>query len=574
MKNLGDDLEAEQLLSYGAVMLRTLHVQNFVLIDDLTLDLGGGFHALTGETGAGKSLLVDALTMLSGARAQKEWVRHGAKEAVVEATFDVAGLPQVRGLLDELGVVAEEELLLRRVVSADGRGRVVIGGQLSSVAELQRVAGTLFRICGQNAHYELSKEDTALLALDRFASLTKQVAEFSAAYAECSAARKELAALNEGESQRLQRLDYVTFQLNELEEARLEAGEEDLLKGKRQRLAHAEKLGAGYSQVSDLLNGDDGVVNRLQTSRQKLRELVRFDAQAAVLLERCESVLIEVDDLASSVSSQADDASADPMALDDIEARLALYSRLTRKHGCSADELLERQKVLMAERDALTSSDERRAALQTRVAATLAVMEQRGKALSQRRIEAAKKLSDEVTKMLRPLAMPKADFAVVVTSMGADHASASGFDRIEFELAANLGEPRRPIGKVASGGELSRVSLAIEAVLGKSAESPTYLFDEVDAGVGGAVAERVGQALIRLSADRQVLCVTHHAQIAAMAHVHYRVEKRTLKGRTISQLTRLADADRTEELARMLGGVEVSAVVRQHAAELLEAQVH
>lgn len=561
-------------------MLRALHVQNFVLIDDLTLDLAGGFHALTGETGAGKSLLIDALTMLSGARAQKDWVRHGAKEAVVEATFDVSQLPMVRSVLDSLGVVHEDELLLRRVVNAEGRSRVVIGGQMASVGELTRVASALFRICGQNAHYELAKEDTALLALDRFAGLEGAREEFAKAHAGFSAARRELAALTENESQRLQRLDYVNFQLNELEEAGVQVGEEDELKSRRGRLAHAEKLSAGFGVVSDTLSGDEGVVNRLQSVRQRLRDLVKFDATIAVLLERCESVLIEVDDLASSVDSHANEVTADPSELDKIEARLALYSRLTRKHGCSCDALGERRAALRAERDGLAGADERKDELQGLVSAAGARMEQLGEALSRKRQVAAKKLSEDVLKMLRPLAMPKADFAVAVQSVSMKSeqdrvlAHATGFDRVEFELAANLGEPRRPIGKVASGGELSRVSLAIEAVLGESAESPTYLFDEVDAGVGGAVAERVGQALARLSKQRQVLCVTHHAQIAALSDVHYRVEKKTTKGRTISTLTRLDDTTRADELARMLGGVEVSDVVRKHAAELLESRVH
>ncbi len=551
-------------------MLRALHVQNFILIDDLTLDLGSGFFALTGETGAGKSLLVDALTALSGARAQKDWVRHGAKEAVVEAVFDLSDAPAAKSALEALGVQIDDEIVLRRTVSAEGRTRVVIGGQLAQVAELQRVARLLFSICGQNAHYELMESEAALQALDRYAQCEAVATEFARGFQKYAALGRELETLMASETQRLQRLDFVEFQVKELEEARLETGEETRLKEQRNRLVHAEKLRAGLALVSQRLAGDAGAAEHIGASRQKLRELTKLDPSLEPLATRLDALASEADDIGRDVERLSDRALA-AGDVDGIEARLALLQRLSRKHGVEGEQLAERLQALHGERESLLGSDEKRTALSEERAGLERDLLALGQRLSAARKTAARQLGREVTERLRPLAMPRAEFFVALErAESLAGATSRGFDHTTFELATNPGEPRRALGKIASGGELSRVSLALEATLGRKADAPTYVFDEVDAGIGGAVAEVVGQTLATLGEERQVLCVTHLAQIAALATKQFRVEKQVRGNRTTSCIEPLAGKRRHEELARMLGGVEITDAVRRHAAELLE----
>ena len=541
---------------YAGGMLRTLHVQNFVLIEDQSLDYDPqGYAAFTGETGAGKSLLVDALSLLLGARAQKEWVRHGAKEAVVEATFDVSAQPKVLAGCEAQGYPVDDgELLVRRVVSADGRSKVFIGGRLSSVSELSALTAQLVAICGQNAQYELTHEDAALEAIDRYAKTELLRGKFSEAFLAHRAVLVRRDALAASEAQRLQRLDYVAFQLKELEDANVVAGEEAALKIDRNRLAHAEKLRQGLGiSVAALLSDDESALSRIGIARKTVRELSKLDGSLDAFAQRLDSTQIE---------------------LDRLESRLAMLSRLAKKHGCAPDELTQKMQSLADEKHVLSHADEERALLDAELLAREKELEKLGAELSRARKKGAEKFAREVSEALRPLAMPKAQFFVrVEVASSLAEATANGFDRVVYEIVTNAGEPQRPLAKVASGGELSRISLAIQSVLGDHSDVPTFIFDEVDAGIGGATAEIVAQTLATLGERRQVLCVTHLAQVAAKADKHYRVEKSTNAGRTISVVAELKGKARSEELARMLGGVQITDAVRKHAAELLKARV-
>ena len=558
-------------------MLRTLHVQNFVLIEDQSLDYDPqGYAAFTGETGAGKSLLVDALSLLLGARAQKEWVRHGAKEAVVEATFDVSVQPKVLAGCEAQGYPVDDgELLVRRVVSADGRSKVFIGGRLSSVSELAALTAQLVAICGQNAQYELTHEDAALEAIDRYAKTELLRGKFSEAFLAHRAVLVRRDALAASEAQRLQRLDYVAFQLKELEDANVVAGEEAALKIDRNRLAHAEKLRQGLGiSVAALLSDDESALSRIGIARKTVRELSKLDGSLDAFAQRLDSTQIELDDLARSLERHLGDGHADPNELDRLESRLAMLSRLAKKHGCAPDELTQKMQSLADEKHVLSHADEERALLDAELLAREKELEKLGAELSRARKKGAEKFAREVSEALRPLAMPKAQFFVrVEVASSLAEATANGFDRVVYEIVTNAGEPQRPLAKVASGGELSRISLAIQSVLGDHSDVPTFIFDEVDAGIGGATAEIVAQTLATLGERRQVLCVTHLAQVAAKADKHYRVEKSTNAGRTISVVAELKGKARSEELARMLGGVQITDAVRKHAAELLKARV-
>jgi DNA repair protein RecN (Recombination protein N) len=554
-------------------MLRTLHVQNFVLIEDQTIDFEReGFCAFTGETGAGKSLLVDALGLLLGERAQKESVRHGAKEAAVSATFDVSGQERVLATCEAHGFELDEgELSVRRVVSADGRSKVFIAGRLSTAGELQQMTSHLISICGQNAQYELVAEDAALEALDRYAGAEVMRAAFAAKHAAYKDAVSRRQALEASEAQRLQRLDYVSFQVQELEEASPRVGEEALVRAERNRLAYAERLRTGLgSVVGTILNDDDAVSGRVGAARRVLRDLVKFDPTLEDFASRLESLGVELDDLGRSCERALEGLNADPEELDRLEARLSLLQRLAKKHGVGIDELPQRWLALSEEKRSLTNADEERSALDKIVGELAVALVTAGAELSGVRMKAAQKFQARVTQALRPLAMPKADFFVQVEStMDVAKASSSGFDRVCYAIMTNPGEPVRPLAKSASGGELSRLSLALQSVLGAHSDVPTFVFDEVDAGIGGATAEIVGQTLAALGAKRQVLCVTHSPQVAAVASRHFRVEKQTAAGRTHSSLVELKTKDRSEELARMLGGVEITDAVRTHAEELL-----
>ncbi len=554
-------------------MLRTLHVQNFVLIEDQLLELEReGSCAFTGETGAGKSLLVDALGLLLGGRAQKEWVRHGAKEAAVAATFDVSSQPKVLAVCEAHGFALDDgELSVRRVVSADGRSKVFIGGRLSTAAELQHVTSQLISISGQNAQYELTAADAALEALDRYAGAERLRARFAERYAAYREALERRAALAASEAQRLQRLDYVSFQVQELEEAAPEPGEEARVRGERNRLAHAERLRQGLGAViGSLANEDDAVGARLAVSRKVLRDLVKLDPGLEAHAVRIESIAIELDDVCRACERELEGLSADPAELDRLEARLALLQRLAKKHGVTPDELCERLRSLGGELRALTHADEERAVLDERVLAIERELAAIGQELSALRRKAAEKFQARVTKALRPLAMPKAEFFVEVdTTSELSSATAAGLDRVSYAIVTNPGEPVRSLAKVASGGELSRLSLALQSVLGAQSDVPTFVFDEIDTGIGGATAEVIGKTLAALGERRQVLCVTHAPQVAAAASRHFRVEKHVAEGRTKSALVELKAKNRSEELARMLGGLEITDAVRKHAAELL-----
>jgi DNA repair protein RecN (Recombination protein N) len=372
----------------------------------------------------------------------------------------------------------------------------------------------------------------------------------------------------------LQRLDYVAFQLKELEEASPVAGEEASLKTERNRLAHSEKLRQGLSlSVGTLSDDDESALSRIGVARKTVRELAKLDPSLEAYAARLDAAQIELDDLSRSLENHLDEGSGDPRELDRLESRLALLSRLAKKHGCQVDELHACLQRLSEEAHSLSNADEERARLDEALAQRAKALEKIGRELSGMRSKGAEKFAREVSEALRPLAMPKARFFVRVdTAASLSEATASGLDRVQYEIVTNAGEPQRPLGKVASGGELSRISLAIQSVLGEHSDVPTFIFDEVDAGIGGATAEIVADTLASLGIRRQVLCVTHLAQVAARANKHYRVEKSTNAGRTSSVVAELKGKARSEELARMLGGVHITDAVRKHAAELLRAR--
>ncbi len=572
-------------------MLTHLRITDFALLDDVEIDLGPGFNVLTGETGAGKSLLVEAVSLLRGGRASAEVVRAGAEEARVEAVFEPPHGPAADALkqrLERAGIEpspSEEGLIVRRQISKSGRGRVYINNVLATAAALGDVAGVLIELAGQHEHQTLGDPAKHLAILDAFGGNEKLLAETTEAHGRIVGLGEKLGAATLDERQRVEREEFLRFQLKELEDAELEAGEEERLKIERERLRAVEKLSAGARRGEDALYSREGaIVEEVGGLGRELGELGRVDPELARLGKQIDEARALLEDAAADLRRYADGLSADPERLQEVDDRLHLLGKLLRKHQApDVAQLVARRDRIAAELSDLTSGEERRASLRVELDAARADGAKRAEALSDARKKAARTLSQRVEKALAELAMKGARLEVQVANAAARDGDdpaltfdgrrlgASGWDRAEILLAANPGEEPRPLHKVASGGELSRIMLALKRILSRADQVATYVFDEVDAGIGGAVADVVGRQIRAVAAEKQVVCITHLAQIAAYADVHFRVEKGADKGRVHTVVRRLDAGDRKDEIARMLGGAKITPKARAHAEEMLRA---
>lgn len=559
-------------------MLRHLRVTNFAILSDVTIELGPGLAVLTGETGAGKSLIVEAVNLLRGGRASADIPRAGAAEATVEAIVEIppdlrAG---VRAVLAEAGLplAADDggddatEVVIRRVILRGGKSRTYINGALTTAGRLAELGAWLVDLAGQHQHQGLVDAARHRAILDAFADEPAVVEEMSAAWDELAGIDEQIAALGGDDRQRAERADFVRFQKDELDAARLEAGEDERLVAERTRLSASEELRVGTGNaVAALLggDGDDGALDGLARAARELDKLVRLDPSLDPLARQLAEARVVADDAAASLRRYADRVDGDPERLAQIDDRLELLRRLRRKHG--GVDLVTRAAELAAELDALTNRDAHLEELTAARGRALTRAERAASALHDSRRRAGTRLTREVGKSLAELGMASARLDLrLVRAPLARH----GADEVELLLGANKGEDLKPLAKVASGGELSRIMLALKLALRRADEVATYVFDEVDAGIGGATAHAVG-ALIRAVADhRQVLCVTHLPQIAAYADAHYHVEKVEVGDRTETVVRRLASAARKDELARMLGG-STTARAKAHAAELLDS---
>jgi len=573
-------------------MLTHLRIHDFALLDDVELELGPGFNVLTGETGAGKSLLVEAVALLRGGRASADVVRAGAEEARVEAVFEPPHGPAAEALRERLARAgideADEGLIVKRVISKSGRGRVYINNTPATAAALTDVAGVLIELAGQHEHQTLSDPVRHLAILDAFAGNERLVAEAGEAYDALVAAATAEREATLDERARAEREDFLSFQVKELEEAGLTDGEEAALKVERDRLRSVEKLERAARRGEDAIYGREGaIVEELAAIIHDLADVGRIDPELARLGKQIEEARVLLDDAAGDLRRYGETLSADPQRLEEVEDRLHLFSRLFKKHHVdSVAALVARRDALRKELNDLARSDERRAELAAATAKARATAAQRAAALSEARAKAARTLATRVEKALAELAMRGARVDVALApraeAKGDDAAlvfdgkrlARDGWDRAEFLFSANQGEPARALAKVASGGELSRIMLALKRILSRADQVATYVFDEVDTGIGGAVAEVVGRQIAQVAhADggKQVVCITHLAQIAACAETHFRVEKGADKGRVRTVVKRLTPAERREEIARMLGGTKITDKARAHAEEMLKA---
>ena len=551
-------------------MLKHLHIQNFALVESLELDFEPGMSVLSGETGAGKSILLGALGLTLGDRADSGVIRHGEERAEISATFRIEELPEVQAWLAERELEMDDECLLRRTVSADGRSRAYINGQPAPVQSLRELGEQLVDIHGQHAHQSLLKRDVQRQLLDNFAGHGELAKKTATTYRQWQRLNDEFERLSKAGAEREARLELLRYQVQELDALKLEPNELTELDEEHNRLANASRLLEGArSAVALLHEGDEqNVGSMLEQTLSELQELQDFDSSLSSACELLEGAAIQAREAATELRRYVDRLELDPERLAWVEQRLADIHDLARKHRVGPKALPELQQQLQLELDELDQAGSRLDGLQAEIEQALAQYQELAGKLSQGRGKAAKKLAELVSANMQELGMGGGRFDVVLSPLE-NTPSPHGLESVELQVSANPGQPLRPLGKVASGGELSRISLAIQVITAGQEGIPTLIFDEVDVGVGGGVAEMVGRQLRSLGENRQVLCVTHQPQVAAQGHHHFQISKSSQGKVTRTEVVAIDGEERVAEVARMSGGVKVTEQTLDHARELI-----
>ena len=550
-------------------MLELLHIENIAIIERADIAFGSGFNALTGETGAGKSIVIDALGAVLGQRTSRELIRTGAEKAFVSATF--GGVPAELPGLEENGLAPEEDgtLLLQRELYGDGKNVCRVSGRPVTVAQLRRIGASLLNIHGQHDGQQLLDEEQHLFYLDRFGRVDAELAAYRERFDAWRATKREMDALKMDEAEKARRVDMLHHQIDELERADLQEGEEETLHARRNILRNGEKFLSAISAADACLNGGDeslGAVSAIKEAEDALRGLRSLGDEFVELLDRLESLRCEAYDLAETIRDKKDEYDFSPQELDAVESRCDQLYRLKKKYGSSVEEMLSYLERSREELDRIEYADDRLAQLAEKCTAQERAAREAARVLTDKRRAAAKELEARISRELSELDMPKLRFSI---DFQEKELSEDGTDTVEFLMSANVGEDLRPIRKIASGGELSRIMLALKNVLAEQDSVMTMVFDEVDTGVSGRAAQRVAEKLARLSRTRQVLCVTHLPQLTAMADVHFGVEKGEENGRTLTRVRELDRAARRAEIARMSGGDHPSETMLSGAEELL-----
>ena len=551
-------------------MLTQLRIRDFAIVEELELELATGMTAVTGETGAGKSILVDAIGLLLGDRADSDVIRHGAERADLSALFDLDALPAARAWLAERDLDRDGECQLRRVVARTGRSRGYINGVPQPTQALRELGERLVDIHGQHEHQSLLRREAQRQLLDDYAGNQALVAELVEQYQTWSRLRRELRDLRQAAAERDARLDILCYHLRELAALNLAEGEVAHLEREQRQLAHASQLLDTSQRLLGWLSEDEesSITDRLDHGLRELNVLSRLDTRLIPVSELLNAALIQIQEASSELRSYAQALDLDPGHLAQVEQRLAAAHQLARKHRTTAEELPALRARFEAERDTLEHSETRLETLQQALKDARAAYQTGADRLSERRTAAARELGERVSTALAGLGMPGGRFAIVLERL--EQPAPAGLEAVEFQVSANPGQPMRPLAKVASGGELSRISLAIQVIAAHAARIPTLIFDEVDTGIGGGVAEVVGRQLRALGGGRQVLCVTHLPQVAAQAHQQFKAEKQSDDATTHTQVVLLESEARVTEIARMLGGLELTMNTLAHAREMVE----
>ena len=557
-------------------MLTLLKIKNIALIDELSIEFGPGLNLLTGETGSGKSIIVDSLGALTGERVSNDLIKEGESSATIEGLFSVAVNEELNLIFDESGIehesAVESDIIVRRELSAAGKNRVFINGQLVTQGYLKRVGSHLVDIHGQGEQAGLYDVESHIEMLDEFASVDSAKDKVAASFQKWSAVRSQLSSLEKDTAEKLQLLDILTFQVSEIQAANLQPDEETLLEEEKRRLSNVEKLTSLSSDAFALLyDNAESTAATLEKAQRKVAELADFESQFAEYSEGIATARAVIEDLAFAVRDFRNHLEFSPERLNEIENRLAEILRLKRKYGDSVDAVLEHLRVSDERLQNIETAEFREEELQKQLVELRVAYIKTAQDLHDKRKASALKFEKQIEQNLRAVALEKARFEVRIDAIDTDEAAftPNGFDRVEFYFSANPGESPKPLAKVASGGEASRLMLIIKTTIKASGPQKTAVFDEVDVGIGGRVAEAVGRKLKDLSATQQVLCVTHQPQIASLADRHFTVEKQVVNGRTIVNARELSETEQVEEIARMLAGSEITAAARENARSML-----
>lgn len=548
-------------------MLRLLHIENIAVIEQAEIVFEDGFNVMTGETGAGKSIVIDAISAILGERAYRDMIRTGTNRAAVRAIFDrVPELPWFA----ENGVPYDAETDIRRELTADGKNLCRVNGTAVTVGVLKKLGVQLINIHGQHDSAALFDEAQHLTVLDSFAEDEAERAAYAERYEAVRALRREIDRLSMDESEKLRRMESLQYQIDELTKAHLRPGEEEELEARRKLMQNAEKLSDGLHEASACLDGDsqtDGAATLLGQAERALARLARIDDQLAPLQETVADLMYRVRDCAEQVAEQVDALSFSEAELDDVEQRLDILHRLHRKYGPTCEEMLAYLEKAKNELDEIEFSSDRVEQLKKKLRAAEQTAQEAALVLRERRKRAGEQLSARICSELAELDMKKVEFSCVFTET---ELTPLGADAVAFYMTANAGEALKPLSKVASGGELARIMLALKNVLAERDRVPTLIFDEVDTGVSGRAAQRVAEKLLAVSRTKQVLCVTHLPQLAALADTHFRIAKREADGRTYTSVTPLDFEGRRQELARIIGGANITETTLQSAGEMLK----
>lgn len=552
-------------------MLTTLYIENIAVIEKTSIDFSQGLNVLTGETGAGKSIIIDSINAIMGQRTSKELVRTGAKTALVTAQFDDVN-DTVKAKLSKLGYDNEDDdtLILQRTISSTGKSSCKINARPASVSVLKEIAKNLINIHGQHESYELFSPDTHIDYIDSFGELDKELEDYREKYKRYKALKKQLSEANSDESARLHEIDLLTYQTTELFNADVQPDETEQLENERIILMNSEKIFTLLNDAKELLDGDErtqGGIESVETAMNYIQKASSLNAEYESISESITDIYYNLRDCIESISDAAESVESDPKRLEEIEERLDLLNRLTRKYGCECNELPSLAEKMQARLEEHLSYDKNRDQLEVDYKKAENEVRKSAQKLSEIRKKTAKVFSERVREEMSFLNMPNVQ---IVTQFGDTDFYEKGTDKVEFLISANPGEPPRPVAKIASGGELSRMMLAIKTVLASTDDIDTLIFDEVDTGISGSAAQKVGLKLREVSRSSQVLCVTHQAQLAALADAHYLISKQVEDGRTFTQV-RLLDFDgRKQELARIIGGVSITDAALAHAEAMLK----
>ncbi|MBQ3037544.1 MAG: DNA repair protein RecN [Clostridia bacterium] len=549
-------------------MLSNIDIKNVAVIEKLSFAPGEAMTVLTGETGAGKSIIIDSVNLILGSRTNKDIVRYGEPKAVVSACFDCDG--EIFNILEENGIDTDDStVIVTREITSEGKSVARVNGTMVTATFLRDISPYLINIHGQHDNQSLLNRARHIDYLDEFSKVTDELEEYRCLYNELGGLRKELESLSCNEQERLSRIDLLKYQTEELSKAQLRIGELDELVEEEKLISNSEKIsGAVMSALDIMYQSDNCAYDRLNSAIASLSQIGEFNSDIADIYQKLSEASYIIEDCAHELRAFSDKIEFDEQRLDEVNERLDLIKRLTRKYQRDEKGCIEYLKASISELEALQNSDERTQELQEKIEKQYKKVKEAGKKLTKKRSEAAKLLSAQIEEHLHELDMEKAVFCVKIEEK--HECSSSGFDEVEFMFCANPGQPLKPLAQIASGGELSRVMLSMKSVLSDADSADTLIFDEIDTGVSGNAAQKIAKKLALLGKKKQVICISHQPQLAAAANNHFKIEKRVSDGVTSTSIRLLGENDRVEELARMIDGNEITEVAINHASEMIK----